>query len=54
MAASGLFWKAREPIKQEKSATTFTESWNWRNLLMLSKTLRPQLHALTIDAKLSS
>lgn len=54
IAASGLFWKAKEPMRHEKRATTLTDSWNWRKRLMLSNTFLPQLHALTIEAKLSS
>jgi hypothetical protein len=36
IAASGLFWNARDPMRQEKRATTLTESWNYKNLLILS------------------
>ena len=41
-------------IKTVTRATTFTVSWNCRNLRMLSYTLRPHIMALTMELNLSS
>mmetsp|Transcript_4308 Transcript_4308/g.10425 ORF Transcript_4308/g.10425 Transcript_4308/m.10425 type:complete len:364 (+) Transcript_4308:2245-3336(+) len=45
---------AHADMKLRLTATTFTTSWNWRNLRMDWKTLRPQSTALAIDLMLSS
>mmetsp|Transcript_11196 Transcript_11196/g.46999 ORF Transcript_11196/g.46999 Transcript_11196/m.46999 type:complete len:661 (-) Transcript_11196:570-2552(-) len=54
-AASGSSsMPAHAEMKLRLTATTFTTSWNCRNLRMLWKTLRPQSTALAIDWMLSS
>mmetsp|Transcript_18408 Transcript_18408/g.28720 ORF Transcript_18408/g.28720 Transcript_18408/m.28720 type:complete len:400 (-) Transcript_18408:1503-2702(-) len=50
----GSLKPATAPISVRVSATVFTVSWNCRNLRMLSKTLRPQRMAFTMELKLSS
>mmetsp|Transcript_37029 Transcript_37029/g.57818 ORF Transcript_37029/g.57818 Transcript_37029/m.57818 type:complete len:218 (-) Transcript_37029:2015-2668(-) len=42
------------PTNTRIRATTFTVSWNWRNLRMLSYTERPQRMAFTMELNLSS
>mmetsp|Transcript_6663 Transcript_6663/g.19752 ORF Transcript_6663/g.19752 Transcript_6663/m.19752 type:complete len:207 (-) Transcript_6663:2539-3159(-) len=53
-ALRGGLYPATADRKVMVSATTFTVSWNWRNLRMLSKTERPHRTALMIEENLSS
>merc|ERR1719450_1779526 len=53
-ALRGLSWIAHDPMNATTTATTFTVSWNWRNLAMESYTLRPHITAFTMLVKLSS
>jgi hypothetical protein len=53
-AFSGVSFIITEAMKDVIRATTLTVSWNYKNLLMLSYTFLPHMHALTIEAKLSS
>ena len=45
---------AQAPMNATMTATTFTVSWNWRNLAILSYTFLPHITALTMLVKLSS
>mmetsp|Transcript_62663 Transcript_62663/g.103354 ORF Transcript_62663/g.103354 Transcript_62663/m.103354 type:complete len:215 (+) Transcript_62663:2008-2652(+) len=53
---SGLSFDASKaaPMKVINTPTILTVTWNWRNFLMLSFTLRPHITALTTLRKLSS
>ena len=42
------------PIRTIAQQTMFTQSWNWRNFLMLSRIFLPQRVALNTELKLSS
>jgi hypothetical protein len=42
------------PMRVISTATTLMVSWNWMNLRIESKMLRPQSTALTMELKLSS
>eukprot|EP00760_Papus_ankaliazontas_P031722 PhM_4_TR5422/c1_g1_i1/m.84256 len=44
----------REPTNVSATHTTLTHSWNWRNLRMLSLTVRPHTTARSTERKLSS
>lgn len=54
MGVSGDFLRITAPRIAMKMATTFTVSWNCRNLRMQSKMLRPYFTAVMIELKLSS
>lgn len=53
-ALSGESWMKHAPKNATMTATTFTVSWNCRNLAIESYTLRPHMTALTMLVKLSS
>lgn len=53
-AFRGESLKIAEPKNTIAMAETLTASWNYRNFLTLSYTLRPNFRATTIEPKLSS